>query len=130
MIGEKMKYIVIFVISLMIISCDSTTESESQTLTGFWEAKEVAQHFWLDHFMTDSVSGFGQLAQVNNLGIIEWLPITVEGKIAGNDISLWFTLSDPASVFNGEIITVNKIHGLWEISNDMISITYNKRNTY
>ncbi len=128
--GEKMKYIVIFVISLMIISCNSTTESEPQTLTGFWKAEEVAQHFWLDHIMADSVSGFGQLARTNNLGIIEWLPITVEGKIVGNDISLWFTLSDPASVFNGEIITVNKIHGLWEISNNTISITYNKRTRY
>ena len=128
--GKKMKYIVIFVISLMIISCNSTTESEPQTLTGFWKAEEVAQHFWLDHIMADSVSGFGQLAKTNNSGIIEWLPITVEGKIVGNDISLWYTLSDSTTVFNGEIITVNKIHGLWEISNDTISITYNKRTTY
>ena len=128
--GEKMKYIVIFVISLMIISCNSTTESEPQTLTGFWKAEEVAQHFWLDHIMADSVSGFGQLAKTNNSGIIEWLPITVEGKIVGNDISLWYTLSDSTTVFNGEIITANKIHGLWEISNDTISITYNKRTKY
>ena len=126
-----MKYISIFVISLIIISCDSnTTESEPQTLSGFWNAREVAQHFWLDHIRTDSVSGFGQLGIANKSGIIEWLPMTVEGKIVGNNILLLYTLSDSASVFNGEIITVNKIHGLWEISNDMISITYNKRTTY
>ena len=40
-----MKYTVILVVSLIIISCDSTTETEPQTLTGFWQAKEVAQHF-------------------------------------------------------------------------------------
>jgi len=128
--GKKMKYILILFVSLMIISCDSVTESEPQTLTGFWEAEEVAQHFWLDHILADSVSGFGQLAKTNNLGIIEWLPITVEGIIVGNDISLWFTLSDSTSVFNGNIITANKIHGLWEISNDTISVTYNKRTRY
>jgi hypothetical protein len=125
-----MKYIVIFVVSLIIISCDSTTESEPQTLTGFWQAKEVAQHFWLDHIRADSVSGFGQLGKANNSGIIEWLPITVEGNIVGTDISLWYTISDSTTVFNGQIITVNNFHGLWEISNDTISITYNKRVTY
>jgi len=125
-----MKYIVIFVVSLIIISCDSTTESEPQTLTGFWQAKEVAQHFWLDHIRADSVSGFGQLGKANNSGIIEWLPITVEGNIGGTDISLWYTISDSTTVFNGQINTVNNFHGLWEISNDTISITYNKRVTY
>ncbi len=126
-----MKYISIFVISLIIISCDNnTTESEPQTLTGFWNAREVAQHFWLDHIRTDSVSGFGQLGIANNLGIIEWLPMTVEGKIVGNDISLLFILSDSTSVFNGEIITVNHFYGLWEIANDTIYVTYNKRITY
>ena len=126
-----MKYISIFVISLIIISCDNnTTESEPQTLTGFWNAREVAQHFWLDHIMADSVSGFGQLGIANNLGIIEWLPMTVEGKIVGNDISLLYILSDSTSVFNGEIITVNHFYGLWEIANDTIYVTYNKRITY
>jgi hypothetical protein len=125
-----MKYIVIFVIFLIIISCDSTTESEPQTLTGFWQAKEVAQHFWLDHIRADSVSGFGQLGKVNNLGILEWLPMNVEGKIVGNDISLWYTFSDSTTVFNGNINRVNNFHGLWEISNDTIFITYNKRITY
>jgi hypothetical protein len=126
-----MKYISIFVISLIIISCDNnTTESEPQTLTGFWNAREVAQHFWLDHIRTDSVSGFGQLGIANNFGIIEWLPMTVEGKIVGNDISLLYILSDSTSVFNGEIITVNHFYGLWEIANDTIYVTYNKRITY
>jgi len=85
-----MKYIVILVVSLIIISCDSTTETEPQTLTGFWQAKEVAQHFWLDHIRADSISGFGQIGKVNNLGIIEWLPMTVEGKIVTS--SSLFTL--------------------------------------
>ena len=61
MSGEKnMNYFLIFIVTLMIISCDSTTEPESETLTAFWQAKEVAQHFWLDHIRADSVSGFGQ----------------------------------------------------------------------
>lgn len=126
-----MKYIAIFIVLMIIISCDSnTTESEPQTLTGFWNAREVAQHFWLDHIRTDSVSGFGQLGVANNIGIIEWLPMTVEGKIVGNDISLLFIFSDSTTVFNGEIITVNHFYGLWEIANDTISVTYNKRITY
>ena len=126
-----MKYISIFVISLIIISCDSnTTESEPQTLTGFWNAREVAQHFWLDHIRTDSVSGFGQLGIANKSGIIEWLPMTVEGKIVGNDISLLYIFSDSTSVFNGEIITVNHFYGLWKIAHDTIYVTYNKRITY
>jgi len=125
-----MKYIAIFIVSMIIISCDSnTTESEPQTLTGFWNAREVAQHFWLDHIRTDSVSGFGQLGIANNLGIIEWLPMTVEGKIVGNDISLLYIFSDSTTVFNGEIITVNHFYGLWEIANDTIYVTYNKRIT-
>ena len=125
-----MKYIIMFFVSLIVISCDSTTESDPETLTGFWQAKEVSQHFWLDHISADSVSGFGQLAITNNLGIVEWLPMTVEGNIIGSDISLQFTLSDSMNVFNGEISTIRNFLGLWIIANDTISVTYNKRIIY
>ena len=125
-----MKYTIMFFVLLIVISCDSTTESDPETLTGFWQAKEVSQHFWLDHISADSVSGFGQLAITNNLGIVEWLPMTVEGNIIGSDISLQFTLSDSMNVFNGEIFTIRNFLGLWIIANDTISVTYNKRITY
>jgi len=125
-----MKYLMIISVSLMFISCDSTTESDPETLTGFWQAKEVSQHFWLDQISVDSVSGFGQIAITNNLGIVEWLPMTVEGNIIGSDILLQFTISDSMNVFNGKIFTVRNFLGLWEISNEMISVTYNKRITY
>ena len=113
----------------MIISCDSSTEPDPETLTGFWQAKEVAQHFWLDHIRADSVSGFGQVGIANDLGLVEWLPMSVKGNITGSDISLQFTLSDSVNVFNGEVKTVRNFTGLWKAANDTISVTYNKRIT-
>jgi hypothetical protein len=124
-----MKLLMVILVSLIIVSCDSTTESDPETLTGFWQAKEIAQHFWLDHIKADSVSGFGQVGISNDVGLVEWLPITVEGKITGSDISLQITVSDSTNAFNGEIITVRNFLGLWEIANDTISVTYNKRVT-
>ena len=56
--------------------------------------------------------------------------MTVEGNIIGSDILLQFTISDSMNVFNGKIFTVRNFLGLWEISNEMISVTYNKRITY
>ena len=126
----KMKYLFICIASLIILSCDSTTEQDPETLTGFWQAKEIAQHFWLDHIRADSVSGFGQVGISNDLGIVEWLPMTVEGNLTGSDISLQFTVSDSMNFFNGEIMTVRNFLGLWQVSNDTLSITYNKRITY
>ena len=125
-----MKYLTILFSVLMIISCDSTTESEPESMTGFWQAKEVAQHFWLEHIRSDSLTGFGQLGVSGNLGIVEWVPITVGGNIIGNDISLWFTLSDSTNIFNGEIFTARNFYGLWVIASDTITVTYNKRITY
>jgi len=102
--GEKsMNYFLILIVTLMILSCYSTTEPDPETLTGFWQAKEVAQHFWLDHIRADSVSGFGQVGIANNLGLVEWLPMSVKGNITGSDISLQFTLPDSMNVFNGEV---------------------------
>jgi hypothetical protein len=125
-----MRYLLLLAIGLHIVSCDSTTESDPETLTGFWQAKEVAQHFWLDHISADSVSGFGQVGIANEIGLVEWLPITVEGKITGNNISLLFTVSDSTNVFNGEIITVRNFLGLWNVDSYIFSVAYNKRITH
>ena len=125
-----MKNLVILSVSLIIISCESTTESEPETLTGFWQAKEVAQHFWLEHIQSDSLSGFGQLGIAGNLGLVEWVPITVRGNIEGSDISLLFTFPDSVNVFSGKIYSERNFLGLLEIANDTISVIYNKRITY
>ena len=63
----------------------------------------------------------------NDLGLVEWLPMSVKGNITGSDISLKFTLSDSMNVFNGEVKTVRNFIGLWKANNDTISVTYNKR---
>ena len=114
----------------MILSCGSASEQDSEKLTGFFQAKEVAQHFWLDHITADSISGFGQVGISNNLEIVEWLPMTFVGKITRNYISLLFTVSISTNVFNGEIITVRNFIGLWEIASNTLPVKYNKRITY
>jgi hypothetical protein len=53
----------------------------------------------LDHIRADSVSGFEQVGIANDLGLVEWLPMSVKGNISGSDISLPFTLSDYMNVF-------------------------------
>ena len=125
-----MKNSFIIIIPLLIISCESTTEPDPETLTGFWQAKEVAQHFWLDQIQSDSLSGFGQLGIPGNLGLIEWVPITVRGNIIGSNISLWFIFPDSVNVFSGKIYSERNFLGLLEVANDTISVTYNKRVTH
>ena len=114
----------------MIVACESSTESDPENLTGFWQAKEVAQHFWLEQIQSDSLSGFGQLAIFSNLELVEWAPITVSGSISGSDISLWFTFPDSVNFFNGKIYSERNLLGELVIANDTITVSYNKRITY
>ena len=114
----------------MIVACESTTESDPESLTGFWQANEVAQHFWLEQIQSDSLSGFGQLGIPSNLGLVIWEPITIRGNMLGNDISLSFTLPDSVYVFEGKINSERNFLGKLVNANDTISVSYDKRITY
>ena len=125
-----MKKIIILLVSLIIAACESSTESDPENFTGFWQAKEVAQHFWLEQIRSDSLSGFGQLGISGNLGLVEWVPISVNGTISGSDITLWFIFPDSANVFSGKIYSERNLLGELVIANDTITVSYNKRITY
>ena len=65
-----------------LIACENNVAPQDDSFVGFWKAAEVSQHFWLDENI-DSLSGFGQIAWVNSLGYLEWIPLVVEGTGKG-----------------------------------------------
>ena len=109
-----------------LIACENNVAPQDDSFVGFWKAAEVSQHFWLDENI-DSLSGFGQIARVNSLGYLEWIPLVVEGTISGSNVSLSITYSDSISTFVGNVINSNKFVGTWIVAGNTISITYNKR---
>lgn len=109
-----------------LIACENNVAPQDDSFVGFWKAAEVSQHFWLDENI-DSLSGFGQIAWVNSLGYLEWIPLVVEGTISGSNVSLSITYSDSISTFVGNVINSNKFVGTWIVAGNTISITYNKR---
>ena len=121
-----MKHLLVFLILLGLVACDNSTEPEPESLVGFWQAREIAQHFWLDQF-SDSLSGFGQIGFANNLGLIEWKSLTVEGNTDGSNISLHISFSDSLTSFVGKVISVYRIEGEWYFAGDTLQIQYNKR---
>jgi hypothetical protein len=111
---------------IFLISCENNVEPVPETFTGFWKAEELSQHFWLDENI-DSLSGFGQIAKVNNSGIIEWIPIEVQGNVTGANILLTITYEEFTSNFSGSVINTEKFIGTWEAEGELIPVTYYKR---
>jgi hypothetical protein len=111
---------------LIFSSCENGDVTYPESFVGFWKAEEVSQHFWLDENI-DSLTGFGQVARVNNFGFIEWDHIDVSGTVQDSEVSLTLSYSGNTSQFIGNVISYDKLSGIWIAEGDTFQVTYNKR---
>jgi len=121
-----MRVIFLAMLVLIMVGCENSWESTSESLVGFWQAREIAQHFWLDQY-SDSISGFGQVGFANDFGLVEWKSLTVEGNTDGSNISLLIFFSDSTTSFSGKVISDDRFEGEWYIQGDTLQVQYNKR---
>ncbi|MDX1372845.1 MAG: hypothetical protein R3321_10265 [Nitrososphaeraceae archaeon] len=119
------------VLSLLCIlilsnSCENSFEPGKDSFSGFWNATEVAQHFWLDD-LGDSLAGFGQIGIANTSGYIQWIDATVSGNLSGDQVSLIFMNDNITSSFSGTATDKNNLSGKWIILGDTLDVNYTKR---